>query len=491
MGARARQRGSFLTALAAGVALATLTAPAAAAAQEPPQPRTATIADAADPGVVYDLAALNVVLDPAAGTLAIALDLHLPPPLPPAVDAATVTVRLASNAVADGGTSCRVEPPAAPGDVVLTLATDPLDGTLTASATIAPDPLPRPLTVDRSPDGARISLALTDPLLAQAAPRCAEAVARGRSDGLPDDPGEHGDDALAGWFDGQRPVVEPPPPRPLPDAPAAPSGGAPVPPSAPTTPQSTARRPTEGGACRRSGLPALEWEPFPRELAARGTALVPVQARRGRRVSDLVATLTTVRGGRAVGEPSRISLPPRGYALQLRAPAEPGRLDVVLSWVEQRDGVDCPQRSRRISVAVVRALEPRLSIARESDPARLTLAWGARGHDCHALAERPLSVRLEGLGYVRGYRVDDPCAEWSTPGMALPDVAAQRAGETLRLTPRGDEPGSWSYRLTAKSGRRTVASGFVVVTVDEQDGAVVRSIRFVADGEAARRRGRR
>jgi hypothetical protein len=254
------------------------------------------------------------------------------------------------------------------------------------------------------------------------------------------------------------------------------------------TPQS--RAPDGAAVCRRIGAPGLEWEPFPRELAVRGTALVPVQARRGRRVSDLVATLTTVRGGRPVGEPSRIALPPRGYALQLRAPAEPGRLEVVLSWVEQRDGVACPQRSRRIDVAVVRALEPRLSIAHDADPASLALAWGARGHDCHALAERPLSVLLEGLGYARTYRVEEPCAEWSAPGMALPDVAAQRVEKTLRLTPRGDEPGSWSYRLTATSGRRAVARGVVVVTVGERDGELMRSIRFVADGEAARR-GRR
>lgn len=490
MGARARQRGTFLTALASAAALA-LTAPIDAAAEGPPQPRTATIADGADPGVVYDLAALDVVLDPAAGTLAVALDLHVPatPPLPPAVDAATVTVRLAADAAADGDASCRIASAVAPGDVVLTLAADPLDGALTARATIAPDPLPRPLLVDRSPDGARISLALTDRLLEQAAPRCAEAVARGRSDGLPGDPGEHGDDALAGWFDGQQPVPAPPPPRPAPDQPAPPSGAPPSRP-APVAHQPAARRPTDGGACRRIGPPALEWEQFPRELAVRGTALVPVQARRGRRVSDLVATLTTVRGGRAVGEPSRISLPPRGYALQLRAPAEPGRLEVVLSWVELRDGVPCAQRSRRIDVAVVRALEPRLSIVRESDPARLTLAWGARGHDCHALAERPLNVRLEGLGYTRSYRVDEPCEEWDVPAMALPDVAAERLGGTLRLTPRGDEPGSWSYRLTAKSGRRTVAGGAVVVTVSERGDELIRTIRFVADGEAARR-GRR
>ncbi|HST40150.1 MAG TPA: hypothetical protein VLK58_11600, partial [Conexibacter sp.] len=447
MRARSRQPRVLLTALAAAAALI-VAAPAGAAAQlqtSPPQARTATVADAADPGVVYDLRALGVVVDPAAGALAVTLDLHpsSPAPQPPALAAATVTVRLAANAVADGDERCRIVPATAPGDVLLTLSADPLDGALTASATIAPDPLPRPLSVERSPDGERISLALSDPLLAPAAPRCAEAVARGRSDDQPADAGEHGDDALAGWFDGQQPVPEPPPPRPLPGAPSPPSGGAAGPPPAPSATQPPApRRQSDGGGCRRIDEPALEWEPFPRELAVRGTALVPVQARRGRRIRDLVATLTTVRDGRAVGAPTRIALPPRGYALQLRAPADPGRLEVVLSWVEQRDGVACPQRSRRIDVAVVRAVEPRLSIVRDSDPPRLALAWGARGHDCHALAERPLNVRLEGLGYTRSYRVDEPCGEWDVPAMALPDVAAERVGGSLRLTPRGDEPGS-------------------------------------------------
>jgi hypothetical protein len=224
----------------------------------------------------------------------------------------------------------------------------------------------------------------------------------------------------------------------------------------------------------------VTWNPFPRELAVRGTAMVPVQARRGRRISDLLATLTTVRRGHVVGEPSRIALPAHGYALQLRAPAEPSRLEVVLSWIERRDGVAFPQRSRRIDVAVVRAIEPRLSIARSAEPDRLALSWGARGHDCHALAERPLRVRLEGLGYVRDYAVEQPCEGWSPPGAALPDVAAERDGETLRLTPRGEEPGSWSYRLTARSGRRTVARGLVVVTVALRDGELTRAIRFVA-----------
>lgn len=477
--------------ISAALALLLLWAGALPARAEEAPPRTATVLGAADPGVLFDLRELQVSLDPAAATLALSLRLELPLPQPslPVAEAPSVTVRLAADALADGE-SCRIGPRASDGDVTVRLLADPLDGALSATATIAPDLLPRPLTVERAPLGTRLSLTLADPLLARAAPRCAEAVARGRGDAAQQQQGgadADGDDRIAGWFDDSRPQPVPdsrptPPAPPVVEPPSAP----PTAPPAASAPPATRGRATHG--CRVAE-PAVEWEPFPRELALRATTVVPMQARRGRQVSDLLASVTTFRDGRAVGAPVRTALPARGYALQLRAPAEPGRLEVVLSWSERRGGAACRARSRTIDVAVVRAQEPRLTITRDGDPARLTLAWGARGHDCHALAERPLSVRLEGYGYRRDYRVALPCDGWEEPGMALPDVAAQVVGETLRLTPRGDEPGSWRYRLTARSGRRAVADGTVIVRVLARGGELVRGIRFVpADAAATARR---
>ncbi len=80
---------------------------------------------------------------------------------------------------------------------------------------------------------------------------------------------------------------------------------------------------------------------------------MPVQARAGRDVRDVVASLTTIASGRRLGPPMLVALPPRGYALKLQAPAAAGRLDAQLSWLERRGGASCAGRSRDFRIAVV------------------------------------------------------------------------------------------------------------------------------------------
>ncbi|MDO8210075.1 hypothetical protein [Conexibacter sp. CPCC 206217] len=493
MSVRACQLGLRIAA-GAFIAVAFMLPIGAAAAQA--EVRHANLLDPPDPAVTFDMSALDVTFDRAASTLTVELDLHQPlPALLPSPDQ-QVTIALGEHATATADAGCRLEPPESTGDVRLTIAAGPLGDALVATATVAPNGDPLLLPVALSPDRSRLSLTLRDPLLAQAQPRCVEARAHGLVADLPlapSDPAQPpADDLLSGWFDGYAPA-EPGEPRgpgdpdpgpsgdqpPSPAPPAPPSVGASPP--APTSP-TVATRSDVARACRTIATPALTWREFPRELAVRATATVPVQARRDRRVEDVVATVTTFRAGAQVGEPARIALPARGYALQLRAPARTGRLTVALAWVERRGsgaGTPCPQRSDPHETTVVQPLEPRLQLAR--DPDRLSLAWGARGRDCHALQRRALDVQVEGLGYTRSYRVTEPCAGWGAPGAALPDIAARRAGAALRLTPRGEDSGSWSYRMTARTGARVLLQGLLVVTVGRRDGAVWRTIRFVPD----------
>ncbi len=259
------------------------------------------------------------------------------------------------------------------------------------------------------------------------------------------------DEELSGWFDGRQPQ-----PRPAPG-----SDPTPVPsPPPPSTPDTAAPVTPSGGApaaavCARRGT-ALAWGAFPRELAVGGSALVPVQARPGRDVRDVVATLTTIAGGRRLGPPVTIAMPARGHALKLLAPAQPGRLDASLSWQERRDGASCEERSRTFRIAVVAPRAPRLTTT--GAPRRLALTWGLAGRDCHALLARGLRVRVEGFGQRRDYRVARPCDGWEEPGAALPDLAAAREGERLLLTPLGDEPGLWQLPAERRQRRSHAAA---------------------------------
>lgn len=487
------RRSSAVTGLLAVVALGVAVAPAAAAE---PAPRTASVSGGLDPQLAYDLAAAQVALDPASGTLSVAIDLHaaLPTPLPG--DDRAVTVTLAAAAEPRSGdpddTRCR---PTAPGltdgDATVRLAAAaPLDPIpelpaergeggeqpapeLAATATVAPDPLPRTLPATLSADRRRLEATIVDPLLDGAAPSCLVVRSSGLADELPSNlpADEPADEELSVWFDGQQPPRPPDPPsdpraQPTPPPPAMPapgSGGVVV--DSPRSP----------GACPQPA--GLTWGAFPRELAVRGTALVPVQARRGRDVREVVATLTTFVRGRRVGPPVQIALPPRGYALKLQAPPQPGRLDAQLAWQERRGEIVCQARSRSFRIAVVAPRAPRLTVG--GTARRLTLSWGLPGRDCHALLAHRLRVRLAGMGQQRDYRVAASCAGWDEPGAALPDIAVQRDAERLTLAPLGDEPGLWEYRLSAVVNGRTVLSGTLLVEIAEgRDGALVRTIRL-------------
>lgn len=501
MPADAARRGlRAAAALAIGAALA---APASALADEA-APRTARVSSGVDPSLAYDLADARATLDPATGTLTLAVDLHaaLPAPAPGGDDDAGVTIALAAAAALlpgdAGGSRCQpTAPGTSAGDASVTFAAAPPPASaqetavqedqepppapeLTATATIAPDPLPRTLPVALAADRRRLTATLVDPLLVAAAPTCLVVRAHGRAVGAPAEAPDA--EELSAWFDGQRPPV---------DDPGGPSDR---PPPSPSMPPPHAERPAPSS--RPSSLPdcpsrppaGLTWGAFPRELAVRGSALVPVQARPGRDVRKVVASLTTVVGGRALGPPVLIALPSRGYALKLQAPPQPGRLDARLSWQERRDGADCAGRSRSFRIAVVEPRAPRLSVATTAQ--RLTLAWGLPGRDCHALLPRGLRVRVAGVGQRRDYRVERPCDGWEEPGAALPDVAARRADGRLQLSPLGDTPGLWRYRLSAVSNGRTLLRGDLLIEVTERGGTTVRTIRLQRDGSLSGRRGR-
>ncbi len=485
------RRSAPLTGLLAAVALGLAAQPAAAA---DPAPRTASVSGGVDPQLAYDLAAAQVALDPASGTLRLAIDLHaaLPSPLPSDDRAVTVTLAAAAEPRSDDPDDTRCRPTApglTDGDATVRLAAPaPLEPIpdppverrggeepapeLAATATIAPDPLPRRLPATLSADRRRLEATIADPLLDGAAPRCLVVHSHGLADDLPADlPADApADEELSVWFDGQRP------PLPRPDPPSDPRPQ-PTPPPAVQTPGTggaVVDPPRSPGACPQPA--GLTWGAFPRELAVRGTALVPVQARRGRDVREVVATLTTFVRGRRVGPPVQIGLPPRGYALKLQAPPQPGRLDAQLAWQERRGEIVCKARSRSFRIAVVAPRAPRLTVG--GTTRRLTLAWGLPSRDCHALLARSLRVRVAGMGHQRDYRVAAPCAGWDEPGAALPDIAVKRDAERLTLAPLGDEPGLWEYRLSAVSNGRTVLRGTLLVEVAERDGALVRTIRL-------------
>ncbi|MDR9369038.1 hypothetical protein Q5424_08100, partial [Conexibacter sp. JD483] len=338
---------------------------------------------------------------------------------------------------------------------------------LTATATIAPDPLPRSRPATLSADRRRLTLTLSDTLLEGAAPRCLVVRSHGLADGAPAEAGA--DEQLSAWFDGQAPPgpnPDPPSdPRPHPGARDPPPSGAT--PGVDTPPQSLRR-------CDRRQPAGLTWDPFPRELAVGGTALVPVQARDGRDVRAVVASLTTFAGSRKVGAPLLVALPPRGYALKLQAPPQRGRLDAQLTWQEQRDRSSCADKSRSFRIAVVPPRAPRLTIA--GTPRRLAFSWGLKGRDCHALLARGLRLRVEGFGQRRAFRVATPCDGWEDPGAALPDLAVERDGQKLLLSPLGDEPGLWQYRVSAFASGRTLLRRTLSVEIAQRGDAVVRTI---------------
>ena len=476
--------------------------------------RRAHVSSGVDAALAYDLAGAQVELAPASGTLTVAIELHaaLPRPVPAADAAVTIALAAAAEPLPGDATGDRCRPVAAgpsAGDATVTVAAtppagdapepaepaeqaaasapagsaeqaaraeratasapaDPTPAELTATAAIAPDPLPRTLPVALSPDRRRLTATLVDPLLAGAAPTCLVVRAHGRSAGAPAEAPDG--EELSAWFDGQRPPMPAPgtPSDPAPPTPPASrrDGAQPAPNPSPSEPPACPPRPPAG----------LTWGDFPRELAVGGSALVPVQARRGRDVRAVVASLTTFAHGRPLGPPVTVALPPRGHALQLHAPPQPGRLDARLTWEERRDGSTCSGSSRRFRIAVVAPRAPRLTVS--ASARRLTLTWGLPGRDCHALLPRGLRVRVEGVGQRRDYRVEQPCEGWEEPGAALPDVSARRAGARLLLSPLGEEPGLWRYRLSAVSGGRTLLRGDLLIEVAERDGAVVRTIRL-------------